>query len=399
MHGEAQTETRRRAASALGAVHAALLLTGCYLAHGRPDPTSPDAGFDAGRDAARDPHDGGRDAARPRDARPAPRDALPPRDAGAPVPMPCEDPQGVDFLLVLDDSGSIRPRDAQLRDRLRRLVHGLMRPPDNDLDGVEDWPRVTDLHVGVVSTSVRGTAFCDHVRDGRLMHEGADLPGCAREYPRYLTYVDGEGDPEALARDTICMGFGPREGCTVEQPLEAMVKALLPRSAPFSYVAGGAHGDGYNAGFLRPDSVLVVLLVGDEDDCSFRDPGIFEPPDAGPIDAGWDAGPLPIPGCLLARPDQMQPISRYEAALRWLRPRTDRVILGMIIGIEAGVVITGPLAEDPPGCFARVDYPRRMLQLARELPTQTVLGSVCGLSEMDVVHALARRITTAACED
>ncbi|MCZ7685870.1 MAG: hypothetical protein M5U28_46775 [Sandaracinaceae bacterium] len=29
------------------------------------------------------------------------------------MPMPCEDPQGVDFLLVLDDSGSIRPRDAR----------------------------------------------------------------------------------------------------------------------------------------------------------------------------------------------------------------------------------------------------------------------------------------------
>ncbi len=396
---EARAERGRCAASTLGVVHAALLVTGCYLSHGRPGPASLDAGPDAGMDAAREPDGGGRDAARPRDARPPPRDAPPPRDGGPPVPMPCEDPQGVDFLLVLDDSGSIRPRDAQLRDRLRRLVHGLMRPPDGDRDGVEDWPRVADLHVGVVSTSVRGTAFCAHVRDGRLMHEGASLPGCAREYPRYLTYAEGEGDPDLVARDTICVAFGPREGCTVEQPLEAMAKALLPRSAPFSYVAGQSQGDGYNAGFLRDDSVLVVLFVGDEDDCSFRDPGIFEPPDAGPIDAGFDAGPLPIPGCLLARPDQMQPISRYEAVLRWLRPRTDRVVLGMIVGLEAGVVITGPLAEDPPGCFGPADYPRRMLALARELPTQTVLGSVCGLSEMDVVHALARRIAGAACEE
>lgn len=383
--------------STLGALHAAVLLSGCYLSHGRSEPAR-DTRMDATASPDAGPHDagGGLDAREPRlDSGSPPR----PRDSGPPRRVPCEHPQGVDFLLVLDDSGSIRPRDAQLRDRLQRLVHGLMRPPDVDRDGWEDWPRVVDLHVGVVSTSVRGTEFCGHTADGRLRHSGADEPRCEDEYPRFLRYVEGEGNADAIAHDTTCIAFGPRDGCTVEQPLEAMAKALLPHSAPFTYLAGEPHGDTYNEGFLRDDSVLVVLFVGDEDDCSVLDTGIFEPPDAG-VDAGFDAGPLPIQGCLLARPDQLQPIDRYEAMLRWLRPaHPERIVLGMIIGLEAGVVITGPLAEDPPACFGPVDYPRRMIALAREFPTQTVLGSVCGLSEMDVVRALAGRVADAACDD
>lgn len=375
------------------AVLALVGLTGCYVAHRRAPPsegrevdaegeTPPprDAGPDAGRDASR----------ASADARPRPT----PRDAGPPRPMPCEDPQGVDFLLVLDDSGSIRPRDAQLRDRMRRLFYGLLRPDDRDRDGWEDWPRVTDLHFGVVSTSVQGTGFCDGTPDGRLSHlPASDIEGCAAAYPPFLTYEDGAHDPDGFALDTTCVAFGPRYGCTVEQPLEAMAKALLPRDAPFAYVAGRPRGDTTNAGFLRDDSVLVVLFVGDEDDCSVLDADVFERPDAG---ADRDAS-LPVLGCRLARPGQLYPLERYEAALRWLRPaHPERVVLGMIVGIAADVVVTDPRVEIP-GCFGAIDYPRRMVGLARELPAQSVLGSVCGLSEMTFVHALSERVARAAC--
>lgn len=308
--------------------------------------------------------------------------------------MPCEEPHGVDLLLVLDDSGSIRPRDAQLRDRLQRLALGLVRPQDLDDDGWEDWPRVDDLHFGVVSTSVQGTAFCGDTPDGRLVHQPAlDIGGCRPEYPRYLTYAAGEHDPDRFALDTSCVAFGPRFGCTVEQPLEAMAKALLPHTAPFTYIAGAARGDVENAGFLRDDSVLVVLFVGDEDDCSLVDPHLFEQADAG---RGRDAGP-PILGCSLADPRQLHPVERYTDVLRWLRPgHPERVVLGMIIGIEAGVVLTDP-RERVSSCFGPSGYPRRMIELAREAPGDSVLGSVCSLSETTFIHALAERVAAAAC--
>jgi hypothetical protein len=40
-----------------------------------------------------------------------------------------------------------------------------------------------------------------------------------------------------------------------------------------------------------------------------------------------------------------------------------------------------------------------MVDLARELPTQSVIGSVCGLSEMTFVNALSDRIASAACPE
>ncbi len=389
--GRAGAIGRWAATSAL----AVLLGSGCYLSHPRA------ASGEARRSDAGALRDGGADSgpdaflATARDAQPRPL----PRDAGTPLPMPCEDPQGVDLLLVLDDSGSIRPRDAQLRDRLRRLAHGLVRPQDRDRDGWEDWPRVTDLHFGVVSTSVHGTDFCDDTPDGRLVHRPAtDIDGCRSDYPRFLTYTEGEHDPDRFALDTNCIAFGPRYGCTVEQPLEAMAKALLPHDAPFTYIAGEPRGDTTNAGFLRDDSVLVVLFVGDEDDCSVVDTNIFERQDAGPRWAGRDAA-LPIQGCRLARPGQLHSIERYASALRWLRPaHPERIVVGMIVGIAAEVVVTDPRG-DIPSCFGAADFPQRMVDLARELPTQSVLGSVCGLSELTFVNALSERIASAACPE
>lgn len=388
--GTGATQARGTIAAA-GAI-AALSLTGCYVSHERTESVTTDR-RDASADAAFDGGRGDADSStRPRDATPPMRPR--PRDGGPPRVMPCEDPQGVDLLLVLDDSGSIRPRDAQLRDRLRRLAHGLLRPQDRDGDGWEDWPRVGDLHFGVVSTSVQGTLFCRDTPDGRLVNRpSADLAGCREEYPRFLTYTEGEHDPDRFAYDTSCVAFGPRFGCTVEQPLEAMAKALLPRDAPFTYIAGAPRGDAENAGFLRDDSVLVVLFVGDEDDCSLVDPHLFDVPDAG---RGRDAGP-PILGCVSAAEDQLHSIERYVDVLRWLRPdHPERVVLGMIVGIAAGVVITDP-RDDIRSCFGPSGYPRRMIELAREAPATSVLGSVCGLSETTFIHALAERIAAAAC--
>ncbi len=387
-----RARSSKYAAWALGA----LALSGCYLSHGRRVPSDSERGMDAGtRDGSTDAWSASDALARVDSGFTMPGDD----DAGPPIPLPCEEPQGVDFLLVLDDSGSIRPRDAQLRDRLGRLVRGLVRPPDRDGDGWEDWPRVTDLHLGVVSTSVRGTAFCAHTADGRLAYHGADEPQCAREYPRFQTYRDGESDPDALATAATCIAFGPREGCTVEQPLEAMAKALLPHEAPFTYIAGEPHGDDFNAGFLREESVLVVLFVGDEDDCSVLDLGIFERPDSG-VDAGFDAGRGGIPGCRLARPDQFQPISRYAAMLDWLRPRhPERVVIGMIIAVEADPVITDPIAEPPQPCWGAMFYPRRMVELAQAFRDRSILGSICSLGEAEVVNAIADRIAGTACEE
>lgn len=379
---------------------AAMGLGGCYITHGRGGPNPPDAGLDGGpppdralrgrdaevdasrRDGALEGVDGGGDAGRPRE-------------------VICESPVGVDLLLVLDDSGSFRPEDEVLRDRLARILRRLARPLDLDRDGNEDWPRVQDMHVGIVSTSVQGPPFCGHVSDGALRRgAGADFPTCRREpYPPYQSYL-GPDDPEALIEDVACVAFGPREGCQVEQPLEAIAKALLPSDAPFDYIAGGPRGDTANAGFLRPDSVLAVLIFTDEDDCSVVDPSIFEPPDndAGAAMPLFDAGAAEgAPGCQGAAEEQLHSPERYVEVLRYLRPHhPERVVFGFVGGIEPAVTtrFAGHL-----GSCGGTDYPRRIVDFAQRLEPRAVGGSVCHLAEIAFVQAVAAQIADAACED
>ncbi len=369
-------------------VAGALLVSGCYMSHTR-------AVGDAGMDAAAPMLDGGvsRDAGSLLADAAAPLDAsFVPPDAGPPIPMSCNSPRGVDLLLVLDDSGSIRPRDPQLRDRLERMMRRLVRPLDIDRDGVEDWPRVTDLHFGTVSTSVRAPSFCESTADGRLESTpDPDLSGCQAAYPTYLAYLEGDTDPDRFAHDSVCVSFGPRDGCPIEQPLEAMAKALLPHDAPFTFIAGEPHGDTENAGFLRQDSVLAVLIVADEDDCSVVDPTVLES-DGASVDYG---GPRTL-GCV--SDDKLQPLDRYAKVLRWVRG-DDRFVLGMIVGIEGDTVITDPTGEPPLGCFGPIEFPHRLYRFAQDFPTRSVVGSVCGLSQMDAVQAIANRIADAACAD
>jgi len=67
----------------------------------------------------------------------------------------------------------------------------------------------------------------------------------------------GPSDPGAMLSTMIGIGG---TGCGFEQPLHAMQRAL-ENSA--------------NTGFLRPDAVLAIVFVTDEDDCSIRDPALF----------------------------------------------------------------------------------------------------------------------------
>jgi hypothetical protein len=57
-------------------------------------------------------------------------------------------------------------------------------------------------------------------------------------------------------------------GCGFESPLEAARWALDPARKA-------------NPGFLRPDSLLALIFVTDEDDCSAKNPKLFDPNQGG----------------------------------------------------------------------------------------------------------------------
>lgn len=221
-------------------------------------------------------------------------------------PADCPGSQAVDVLLVVDNSGTMADEQLRLQTEIANLVDAL-RDPVNGLP---------DLHLGVTSTNM-GTApyiitHCENAGDGGdLLTSGCANPvgqpyliddapqgcnitrdasgGCTADDCVQANCVDGTLDTETSTGCPRCRNYSGETlstalgciaglgttGCGFEQPLEAMRAAL--------------DNNPNNAGFLRADSILVVLLLTDEDDCSASDPYLF---DTSQSDINDPLGPL-----------------------------------------------------------------------------------------------------------
>jgi hypothetical protein len=319
----------------------------------------------------------------------------------------------LDVLFVVDDSGSMAEEQATLVSELPRIVR-VLATGDRDDDGVQDAPAVADLHVGVVTTNMGVGGFavptCGESPlfgdDGVLRTDGSGGgPDCAARYPRVLRY-DGTGAPETTAAQLGCLATVGTSGCGFEQQLEAGLKALTPSASPLRFVAGTTgHGDGSNAGFLRDDAALAIVLVTDEEDCSIRtdDPAYA---DIFNQDSLVYTGDLNL-RCFLYREPQT-PIRRYVDGLRALKADPSLLVFVPIVGVPTDAVPPGgatagfdAILADPrmiervddrtpspstlvPSCDAPgrgVAFPpRRIVETARELERTgafVALGSVC----------------------
>jgi hypothetical protein len=247
----------------------------------------------------------------------APADVVTDADAS---PPPATEASKIDLLFVVDNSRNVEvPQDLfaeslpYLFDRLTRpaCVNGLgnvvaqTESPDEPCPvGLRDIAPVTDLHVGVLSTSLggHGADVCspkspsfDPIMDdkGRLVardENGANVAtydgkGFLAWDPSQSLDPPGDADlPTFLARlDKMVRGVG-LGGCGFESQLESMYRFLVDPEpyAEISVVDGQAQPTGIDevvlqqrADFLRPDSAVVVILVTDENDCSLREGGQY----------------------------------------------------------------------------------------------------------------------------
>jgi hypothetical protein len=209
---------------------------------------------------------------------------------------------------------------------------------------------------------ITGIDGCDgRGDDGVLRHSAsAELPECAgRTFPSFLTYRAASDDPAQVASDFACIATLGTDGCGFEQQLEATLKAVWPSADDrFTFVSDGngggglGHGDQENDGFLRPaggadTSILAVVLVTDEDDCSSMDFSHLIPPDQlDPNDP--EQAKLLMQGfnvrCLM-NPDHLFPVSRYADGLKNLRPNSEGLIVfGAIVGVPTELVTPEALA-------------------------------------------------------
>ncbi len=263
----------------------------------------------------------------------------------------------VDVLFMIDNSNSMTEEQASLADQLPRIVSALATG-DIDGDGTPDATPVADLHLGVVTadmgtggfavpTCVR-SAFGD---DGILRTQGnTSRLGCSATYPPILSFRPGTGDPVAAANDFACVANMGTGGCGFEQQLDAVLKAVTPSTSPTVFVSGTTgHGDTMNAGFLRPDSIFVALLLTDENDCSASDPNIFD------MSSPTYTADLNL-RCF-AYPGALHPITRYVDGLAALRSDPRDLIFAAITGVPVDLATSG----SPPD-YARMLSDSRMTE-------------------------------------
>lgn len=235
----------------------------------------------------------------------------------------------VDMLFVVDNSSSMEQEQLVLSNQIVIMVQELISPTD------PDDPAVQDLHIGIVSTDMGVGGYtiqtCSnpiHGDNGVLQNRGF-LSWCSSEYSasdcdvgvcpwldHSLEYPDDGRDSTnpPIWEDFGCVATLGTNGCGFEQQLEASLVALTLQSDP-----GGA-----NEGFLRPDSVLVIVYVTDEDDCSTPAAEMFNP--------SADLGSLNV-RCALHE-EMLYPISRYHDAFVGLRNgNADRVVVAAITGV------------------------------------------------------------------
>ena len=337
------------------------------------------------------------------------------------APRPHGPVHAVDLLFMIDDSGAMASLQFLLRAQLPRLVEALTRG-DRDHDGTADFPQVTSLHVGVVSSDLGMPGIdvidgCPGLGDDGVLNDTpdphfsspADVDGCAPRYPRFLSFDASSSD--ALSFTPDAQGQGTR---------------------------GQGNGGGANEGFLRDASdddavLLAIVMLSNEDDCSRPDSSFLRPPQlldpSVPGDAELGTHGLGVRCTLKAG---LHPIERYIDGFRALRKgREDLVLFSVIAGVPSETVARVPadfgesraardafyagILEHPamqqridtlgtpsvdddtivPSCdtaLGRAYPPRRLVEVARAFGAGGMVQSACQEDYAPAVDAIVARI-------
>ena len=328
----------------------------------------------------------------------------------------------LDLLVMVDGSNSMAQEQASLIEQLPRMVR-VLATGDLDGDGAADFPPVRDLHVGVITADMGTGGFpvltCLEPNvgdDGVLRTRGtAGIPGCMASYPSFLSFVPGGSDPDAFATDFGCVAAVGTGGCGFEQQLEATLKAVTPSTSTVTFGMGtSGHGDGANAGFLRSETVLAVLLLTDEEDCSAADPELFN------LSSSIYTGD-PNLRCF-QYPAAVHAVRRYSDGVLALRDDPARLVFALIAGVPADLVTDPDTVDydailsddrmremvDPvepthllPSCNVPgrglAFPPRRMVRVAQELEgggASAVVQSICQADFGPAMYAILTRLAS-----
>jgi hypothetical protein len=222
----------------------------------------------------------------------------------------------IDLLFMIDNSQSMGDKQALLAKAVPQLVNRLVVPRCVNVAGevtargaqadacpagfAPEFRAVNDIHVAVITSSLGAHGASNPVpgcgTDPPANDRGQLLPkvrtgtalgtyngtGFLAWDPVQKLVPPGDRDPEHLGRQFADMVTAAGErGCGYEASLEAWYRFLIDPEPPSSIsidasgrsVAGPADQEllAQRKAFLRPDSLVAIVMLTDENDCSIRD--------------------------------------------------------------------------------------------------------------------------------
>jgi len=225
----------------------------------------------------------------------------------------------IDLLLVLDNSPSMADKQDVLASAVPDLVRRLVSPNCVDVLGapvgqtpsdptaecppgsVREFDPILNFHVGVITSSLggHGTSYCegteaenDHAEllGSRPRGAGTVYPPGTPGFLDWKPSTNSGADVNAFYSSLQAMvRAAGSEGCGFPASLEAMYRFLADPFPPQSIVLEPCRGTAQCAtpagldatileqrrAFLRPDSLVVIVMVTDGNDCSIRDSDLY----------------------------------------------------------------------------------------------------------------------------
>lgn len=222
----------------------------------------------------------------------------------------------VDLLFVIDNSVSMADKQELLKEAVPDMIRRLVDPPcvgpagavpataeGSCPDGtVREFDPVDDIHMGVISSSLggHGATLCARNESGWDNDDQAHLISTVRDgLPDdgglgFLAWQGGAPDAASqfiqdFADQVAAVG---ENGCGYEAPLEAWYRFLVDPQPPQEIVldesqrakmATGLDGNplvdevvlAQREAFLRPESLVNIIILTDENDCSIMDGGTY----------------------------------------------------------------------------------------------------------------------------
>ncbi|MGC4091498.1 MAG: hypothetical protein QM756_27190 [Polyangiaceae bacterium] len=216
----------------------------------------------------------------------------------------------IDLLFVIDNSISMADKQEILKSAVPLLVRRLVTPvcvdaagnPTGDLanqsgvcpTGKPEFPPIRDFHIGVISSSLgaHGGTVCTDLEDDDKAHLLPSMrtgltswnnSGFLAWDPEQRAVPAGSGDAAQLVTDFQNMVTAAGgTGCGYEATLESWYRFLIDPEPPSAVTLISANEGvtitapdatvlAQRAAFLRADSLVGIVILSDENDCSIKD--------------------------------------------------------------------------------------------------------------------------------